>query len=105
MPVYAYSGINDKGKKVAGSVDAENEKAARLKLRKMSVFPTSLVLGGTAASAKIGLSSNIDFSKMFVRIKLKSSARFFPKSARKWLKALNFRNRCANIRKYLTTCI
>ncbi|MBI2974988.1 MAG: type II secretion system inner membrane protein GspF [Deltaproteobacteria bacterium] len=70
MPVYAYSGINDKGKKVAGSVDAENEKAARLKLRKMSVFPTSLVLGGTAASAKIGLSSNIDFSKMFVRIKL-----------------------------------
>jgi general secretion pathway protein F len=69
MPVYTYSGINDKGKKVAGSIDAENEKFARAKLRKMQVFPTTLALGGTVASAKAGLLASVDFNKFFQRVK------------------------------------
>lgn len=74
MPVFSYSGINDKGKKVAGSVEAENEKVARAKLRKMAVFPTTLSVGGSIGSAKIGLSSNIDFKKLFQKVKLQDVA-------------------------------
>jgi len=74
MPIYSYAGINDKGKKVNGTVEAENEKAARSKLRKMAVFPTQLSVGGSLSSAKMGLTANIDFNKMFQRIKLQDIA-------------------------------
>src|SRR5882724_9232639 len=42
MPVYAYVGLSPQGKNVNGIVDAESPRAARLKLRKTGVFPTSL---------------------------------------------------------------
>ncbi len=74
MPVFSYTGINDKGKKIAGSVEAENEKVARAKLRKMSVFPTTLSVGGSTGAAKIGLGSNIDFKKLFQKVKLQDVA-------------------------------
>ncbi len=70
MAVYSYKGINDKGKNTTGSIDAENEKAARAKLRKMGVYPTGISLGGSIGAAKIGMSANVDFAKMFNRIKL-----------------------------------
>ncbi|OGQ49040.1 MAG: type II secretion system protein GspF [Deltaproteobacteria bacterium RIFCSPLOWO2_02_FULL_47_10] len=70
MSVYTYSGINDKGKKVAGTVEAENEKTARAKLRKSNVFPTTLTVGGSMGSPKIGLTSHIDFNKFLQRVKL-----------------------------------
>ncbi|PIR18434.1 MAG: type II secretion system protein GspF [Deltaproteobacteria bacterium CG11_big_fil_rev_8_21_14_0_20_49_13] len=69
MPAYSYSGINDKGKNVTGSMEAENEKVARAKLRKSGIFPTSLALGGSIRSAKMGLSAQYDFKKLFSGIK------------------------------------
>jgi general secretion pathway protein F len=42
MPVYAYKGLDSRGKNVSGTIDAENERIGRIKLRKSGVFPTSL---------------------------------------------------------------
>ena len=69
MPVFEYSGINQQRKKAIGIVEAENEKAARLKLRKMGVYPEFLTLEG-GKKAKISLGSRIDFSKFTQRIKV-----------------------------------
>ncbi|MDP2599122.1 MAG: type II secretion system inner membrane protein GspF [Deltaproteobacteria bacterium] len=69
MPVFEYSGINQQRKKAAGIVEAENEKAARLKLRKMGIYPEFLTLEG-GKKAKISLGSRIDFSKFTQRIKV-----------------------------------
>ncbi len=74
MPVFEYVGIDSKGKRSNGIVDAENERAARAKLRRMGLFPTSLNVQGAAKSAKISLSSQVDFSKYFQRIKVQDVA-------------------------------
>jgi general secretion pathway protein F len=42
MPVYSYVGLSPDGKNVTGVIDADNPRAARLKLRRSGVFPTSL---------------------------------------------------------------
>jgi len=42
MPVYAYKGLTNEGKAVAGVIDADSPKGARLKLRRTGVFPTDL---------------------------------------------------------------
>ena len=42
MPVYSYVGLSPDGKNVNGIIDAESPRAARLKLRRTGVFPTSL---------------------------------------------------------------
>src|SRR6185369_17481205 len=42
MPVYAYKGLSAEGRAVAGVVDAESPRSARLKLRRTGVFPTDL---------------------------------------------------------------
>ena len=74
MPVYEYQGLDGKGKKTDGLVDAESAKAARLKLRKQGVFTTKIVEGkgrvmprGSAGKAtedvKKGLSKEIDLSR------------------------------------------
>lgn len=68
MPVFEYIGIDSKGKRASGNVDAENERAARQKLRRMGVFPTSLNVEGTR-SQKVGLSMNIDVGKYLQRVK------------------------------------
>jgi len=70
MPIFEYIGIDTKGKKAAGTVDAENERAARAKLRKMGVFPTTLNSEG-AEGKKAGLSLNVDVSKYMQSIKVK----------------------------------
>ena len=46
MPVYEYKGMDSAGKPVRGIIDAENERAGRLKLRRSSIYPTSIVLEG-----------------------------------------------------------
>ena len=46
MPVFEYVGIDSKGKRAQGTVDGDNERAVRQKLRRMGVFPTSLGLEG-----------------------------------------------------------
>jgi general secretion pathway protein F len=82
MPVYEYAGLDTRGKKTTGLVDADTSKAARIKLRKQGVFTTSIAegKGGVAAirtstrkvggggSAKDKLSKEIDFGQLFIRI-------------------------------------
>jgi len=75
MPVYTYTGINDKGKKTSGIVEAEGEKFARSKLRKMGVYPTSLKVSGKAGgSTHVSLSMNIDFSRFVQKVKTQDIA-------------------------------
>jgi general secretion pathway protein F len=74
VPVYEYQGLDDRGKKATGLVDADSAKAARLKLRKQGVFTTKIEEGkgrvmprGAAGKAteevKKGLSKEIDLSR------------------------------------------
>jgi len=74
MPVFEYIGIDSKGKRASGIVDAENERAARNKLRRIGVFPTALNIQGAAKAPKMALSSQVDFSKYFQRIKAQDIA-------------------------------
>ncbi len=73
MAVFQYIGIDSKGKRAAGTVDAENERSARARLRRMNIFPTSLGIEG-AMKQKVGLGMQIDFSKYFQRIKVQEIA-------------------------------
>jgi len=68
MPVFEYVGIDSKGKRAQGTVDGDSERAARQKLRRMGVFPTSLGMEGGGAK-KAGLSMNVDVAKYLQRIK------------------------------------
>lgn len=72
MPVFEYAGFDRQRKKAAGIIEAESEKAARMKLRKMGVFPQSMSLEGGAK--KLSLSSNVDFSSWTQRIKIQDIA-------------------------------
>ncbi|MBN1282435.1 MAG: type II secretion system inner membrane protein GspF [Proteobacteria bacterium] len=73
MPVFEYSGIDAKGKRASGNVDGENERAARQKLRKMGVFPTTLHIEGESGQ-KVGLGMQIDVGKYFQRVKVQDVA-------------------------------
>lgn len=73
MPNYKYSGVNDKGKNVSGSIDAENEKAARAKLRRTGVFPTTLGEEGKGGG-KLSLNANVDIGKYFQRVTVEDLA-------------------------------
>ncbi|MGD9764258.1 MAG: type II secretion system inner membrane protein GspF [Candidatus Binatia bacterium] len=73
MPVYAYKGLNEKGRSVGGIVDADTPKNARLKLRKVGVYPTELnetrdqlPTAGASQGRLSGL--GIDLSALFERI-------------------------------------
>lgn len=73
MPIFKYSGVNDKGKKVAGNIDAENDKAARAKLRRTGIFPTTLGIDGKGGGG-LSLNSNIDLGKYFQRVTVEDLA-------------------------------
>lgn len=49
MPVYQYKGFRSDGGSATGIIDAESSKVARLKLRKVGVFPTDMVEQGTSS--------------------------------------------------------
>jgi general secretion pathway protein F len=79
MAVYEYKGLDDKGKKTTGLVDADSPKAARQKLRKEGTFVTDIVEGKAGGSARTsgkastkrsgGIGSiEIDVEKYFVVI-------------------------------------
>lgn len=52
MPVYHYKGYRNDGGAATGIIDAESPKVARLKLRKVGVFPTDVVeQGGPSVSS------------------------------------------------------
>lgn len=70
MPVFEYAGINAQRKKTSGIIDAESEKAARLKLRRLGVYPERVSLE-QAGKRKITLTSKIDFARFFQRVKVR----------------------------------
>ena len=73
MPVYAYKGLNEKGRNVGGIVDADSPKSARLKLRRTGVFATELQESRdqTPASARGGTTRvagfNVNLAGLFER--------------------------------------
>ncbi|MEO8604821.1 MAG: type II secretion system inner membrane protein GspF [bacterium] len=73
MPVYAYKGLNDKGRNVGGIVDADSPKTARQKLRRSGIFPTELnetrdhTAGSAAGGSRLG-GMSFDVAGMFERI-------------------------------------
>ena len=42
MPIFEYTAVNSQGKQAKGTVDAENIRAARQKLRQQAIFPTDI---------------------------------------------------------------
>lgn len=74
MPVYEYIGIDSKGKRASGIVDAENERAARQKLRRMNVFPTTIGVQGALKGKKFSLGSEVNLGKYFQRVKTQDLA-------------------------------
>ncbi len=64
MPLYEYRALNRKGKKVKGSLDAENSKAARVELKKRGFYVTDVynktqkrakAKGSVNTKAKVGI--------------------------------------------------
>lgn len=72
MPNYRYSGVNDKGKNVTGTIDADNEKGARAKLRRSGIFPTTL--GEEGKGGGLSLNANVDIGKYFQRVSVEDLA-------------------------------
>jgi general secretion pathway protein F len=71
MPVYAYKGLNEKGRNVGGIIDADSPKTARIKLRRSGIFPTDLAETRErpgAAAASTGSRFSVDLSAMFERM-------------------------------------
>ena len=58
MPVFEYKGIDAAGKKASGTIDAESDRAARTKLRKLRIFPTSVALEGSGSVFKMARASS-----------------------------------------------
>lgn len=73
MPVFRYTGVDARGKKSLGVVDAENERAARLKLRRMGIFPTEVGEEGVGPQ-KVSLTGKFDPGSYLKRVKLKDVA-------------------------------
>src|SRR5215467_10303867 len=82
MPMYAYKGVANSGKAVAGVRDAESPKLLRQLLRKDGVLVTSFELskGGKAAkdanAKKGGLSRDVDLGGLFGGVKKVEVAAF-----------------------------
>jgi general secretion pathway protein F len=72
MPVYAYKGLNEKGRNVGGIIDADSPKTARIKLRRSGIFPTDVSetrdQAGAAAAAAGGGRFSFDLSSVLDRI-------------------------------------
>lgn len=52
MAIFEYKGVDAKSKAVAGVIEADSEKGARAKLRKMRIFPTKIVPEGSGGGLK-----------------------------------------------------
>ncbi|HEX5036677.1 MAG TPA: type II secretion system inner membrane protein GspF [bacterium] len=77
MPNFAYKGMSAQGKSAAGVIDAESEKAARVKLRKIGIFPTQVGLEGARKKGGGGgfsLNADIDIGKYLQRVSVKDLA-------------------------------
>jgi general secretion pathway protein F len=83
MPLYAWKGLDPKGKPINGTREADGPKALRLVLRKDAVFLTEMreVVGGARAGVapgteSKGLKQEIDFKKYFERVRPQEVAVF-----------------------------
>jgi general secretion pathway protein F len=65
MPVFRYQGIDKSGKKAAGIIDAESERAARAKLRKTNVYPTVVTVSGAGGSLVAAGQKEFKFAALF----------------------------------------
>ncbi len=76
MAVYEYQGLDAGGKPTSGIIDADNPKAARVRIRQQGVFPTDISeqTGTGQATKGTGLAIEIDFSRLFIRIKAEDLA-------------------------------
>jgi general secretion pathway protein F len=72
MAVYAYKGLNERGRNVGGIIDADTPKNARLKLRKAGIYPTELNetrdQSPASAAAAGGGRFSLDLASLFERI-------------------------------------
>lgn len=69
MPVYAYKGLNTKGRNVGGIIDADSPKGARQKLRRTGVYPIDLTEQRSEQGAVSGRwSLSVDVSTWFERV-------------------------------------
>ena len=78
MPLYAWKGLDAGGKAINGTREADGPKGLRAVLRKDAVFLTEMreVVGGKqsaagagTASGKTGLNREIDFARLFERVR------------------------------------
>jgi general secretion pathway protein F len=81
MPVYAYKGLDGRGKTVSGVRDADSPRTLRAVMRREGVFVTNLAEssakgGGAAAVAGKGLSREVNFKGFFDRVKPQDVAIF-----------------------------
>ena len=65
MAVYAYKGINARGKSVKGTLDADSAKAVRSVLRRDGILATDILEQSEAARKA---SRDIDFRRLFQRV-------------------------------------
>jgi general secretion pathway protein F len=65
VPVFEYRGLDSNGKAVAGIIDADTAKLARMRLRKQGLFPTDLSQQAGKATRGKGLNVEIDFKRYF----------------------------------------
>ena len=67
MPIYAYTGLTTQGRTVAGVIDADSPKNARLSLRRTGIFPTA-VTEERATQAATAVSTTGGLSRLFERV-------------------------------------
>ncbi len=73
MAVFSYKGMNAAGKRVSGIIDAENLKAARIKLRKSQIFPTEVTEGGKGGGISAA-PGGFNIKRFFEKVKVSDIA-------------------------------
>ncbi len=68
MAVFEYQAINKRGRAVRGVIDAESIRAARLKLKRDGIFPTSMVETRESEPAARGWNVKLDLSRRRVSL-------------------------------------
>lgn len=78
MPVFAYKGIDGRGKTVSGAKDADSPKGLRAALRRDGIIVTDVTeaRAGKATAHGKGLSREVHFGQMFERVKRTEVAAF-----------------------------
>jgi general secretion pathway protein F len=71
LAIFQYKGLNSAGGAVSGIIDSDNAKAARTKLRKQGVFPTSVDEKEKGATKGTGLNLEVDIGQYFERVTIK----------------------------------